>query len=54
MFGELNQSIELKLVGPPKKKMLNLCVLSVLLMKFHFYLFLAKPLKELETLQRPH
>jgi len=34
MFGELNQSIKLKLVGPPKK-MLNLCVLFVLLMNFH-------------------
>jgi hypothetical protein len=43
MFGELNQSIKLKLIGPPKK-MLNLCVLIVLLMNFHFY-FKKKTLK---------
>jgi hypothetical protein len=43
MFEELNQNIESKLVGPPKKKMLNLCVLNVLLMNFHF-----------KTLQRSH
>jgi hypothetical protein len=44
MFGELNQSIKLKLVGPPKK-MLNLCVLIVLLMNFHFYFIFKKTLK---------
>lgn len=49
MFEELNQNIESKLVGPPQKKMLNLCVI-VLLMNFHSNLFFKNykgPLKDL-------
>jgi hypothetical protein len=49
MFEELNQNIESKLVGPTQKKMLNLCVI-VLLMNFHSNLFFKNykgPLKDL-------